>query len=140
MVNWNWLARFTYLEMQVAIIGGAFVFVVLFHLPVLWRQWRTLLLATALIVLYGTALDAWAIRSGWGWFNPALTSGIWFGSLLLEEAIFWLGTAFVTVAAALVMAEAIDHGIPWWALPVVLMFPSWLWLNTPESILAGANK
>ncbi len=140
MFDWNLLALFSYLEMEVALIGGALVFVVLFHLPILWRQWRALLLATALIAMYGSALDAWAIRNRWGWFNPALTSGIWFGSLLLEELIFWVGTAFVTVAAALVMAEAIDHGVPWWALAVALMFPSWLWLNTPGSILAGANK
>ncbi len=140
MFDWNWLVRFSYLEMEVALIGGAFVFVVLFHFPILWRQWRALASATVFVVIYGSALDAWAIRNGWGWFNPALTSGIWFGSLLFEELIFWLGTAFVTVAAALVMAEAIDHGVPWWALAIALMFPSWLWLNTPESILAGANK
>lgn len=106
---------------------------------ILLRQRRALLLGTALIVVYGSALDAWAIRNGWGWFNPALTSGIWFGSLLLEEAIFWIGTAFVTVAAALVMAEAVDRGIPWWALPIAFMFPSWLWLNTPENIFAEAR-
>lgn len=139
MFDWNWLARLTYLEMEVVIIGSAFAFVVLFHLPVLWRHWRVLLLATALIVTYGSALDAWAIRSGWGWFNPALTSGIWFGSLLLEELIFWIGTAFATVAAALVMAAAADRGIPWWALPIALLFPSWLWLNTPENIFAEAR-
>ena len=140
MFDWNWLARLTYLEMEVAIIGSALIFVVLFHFPILWRQWRALALATALVVVYGAALDAWAIANGWGWFNPALTSGIWFGSLLLEELVFWLGTAFVTVAAALVMAEAIDRGVPWWVLPLALVFPSWVWLNASENILGEAHR
>ena len=140
MFDWNLFTRFTYLEMETAIIGSALVFVVLFHLPILRRQWRALLLATALIVVYGSALDAWAIRSGWGWFNPAFTSGIWFGTLLLEELIFWIGTAIVTVAAALVMAEATDRGIPWWALPIAFAFPSWVWMKAPENLFAAARR
>lgn len=140
MLDPSGLGRWTYLATEVAMIGGVLVFIVAFHFPVLWRQWRALLLTTALVAIYGSALDAWAIRKGWGWFNPALTSGIWFGSLLFEELIFWLGTAFVTVSAALVMAEAMDRGIPWWALPLALAFPSWLWLNVPAPTWREARR
>lgn len=133
MFDLSVLERWTYLATEVVIIGGALVFIVAFHFPVLWRQGRALALTTVLVTLYGAVLDALAIANGWGWFNPALTSGIWFGSLLFEELIFWVGTAFVTGAAALVMAAAVDHGIPWWALPWALFFPSWLWLNLPAS-------
>ncbi len=121
--------RFTYLAMEAAVIGSALGFFLVFHTPILWRQWRALGLGTVLIAIYGSALDAWAVRSGWGWFNPDLTSGIWLGTLLLEEIVFWIGTAFVTAMAALVMAEAADRGVPWWALPVALVFPLWLWGN-----------
>lgn len=123
----------TYFAMQAFIIGGAVGYMVVAHLPVLWSRRRPLLLATLLIVIYGCALDAWAIHSGWGWFDPRLVSGVWLGDLLLEELSFWTGTAFVTVAAALVMAEATERHIPWWVLPATLVLPSWLWLaNLPR--------
>jgi len=137
MFDLDGLGRFTYVAMEAAIIGGALLFVVAFHIPILWRHWRALALTTALAVIYGSALDAWAIRSGWGWFSPALTSGIWFGSLLLEELTFWIGAALVTASAALVMAEATDRGTPWWALPVALVFPSWMWLNMSKPMMVG---
>lgn len=133
-------ARFTYLGMEMVILGSVLLFVVSFHFPILRRQWRALLLTTLLVTLYGSALDAWAIQNDWGWFNPALTSGIWFGTLLLEELIFWLGTGFVTAAMTLVMAEGVERRIAWWALLVAFAFPSWLWLNHDETIFSGVRE
>ena len=90
MFDLDGLGRFTYVAMEAAIIGGALLFVVAFHIPILWRHWRALALTTALAVIYGSALDAWSIRSGWGWFSPALTSGV----------LFWLALMIVYVGAA----------------------------------------
>ncbi len=120
-----------YLATEVVIIGSALVFIVALHLPVLRRQGRALALTTIPVTFNGGTLDAWPIANGRGCFSPALTSGIWLGSLLFEELTFWAGTAFVTAAATLVMAEALDRGIPWRALPLAIAFPSWLWLNVP---------
>ena len=127
----------TYLATEVAFIGSALAYIGLFHFPILWRHWRTLAVTTAVVVSYGSVLDAMAIHNGWGWFSSALTSGLWLGSLLFEEIFFWIGTAFVSAAAAIVMVEAIDIGIPGWALPVALMFPSWLWLTATRFASRG---
>lgn len=115
MFDLDGLGRFTYVAMEAAIIGRALLFVVAFHIPILWRHWRALALTTALAVIYGSALDAWSIRSGWGWFSPAL----------------------VPASAALVMAEATERGTPWWALPAALVFPSWMWLNMSKPMMVG---
>ena len=53
MFDLDGLGRFTYVAMEAAIIGGALLFVVAFHIPILWRHWRALALTTALAVIYG---------------------------------------------------------------------------------------
>ena len=45
------LARLDYLTMEVGIIGGALIFVVGFHFPILWRHLCTLALSTALVTI-----------------------------------------------------------------------------------------
>lgn len=73
---------------------------------------------------YALPLDSWAVARGWGGFNPAYVSGLYFfGSLLLEEVIFWLGTSFVTVSAVLIFVELERRGVPWWALPAAGVLP-----------------
>ncbi len=124
MFTFEMLGRLTYLVMEGFIIGGVAAALWLFHFRFLWaRRWR-ILAGVAFVSAYALPLDAWAVAAGWGGFNPAYVSGLYFfGSLLLEEVIFWLGTSFVTIAAVLIFAELERRGVPWWALPVAVVLP-----------------
>lgn len=111
--------------MEVQIIGGVASVLWLFHFPFLWARWRKILLGILLVSAYALPIDALAVANGWGGFNPAYVSGIYFfgGSLLLEEIIFWLGTSFVTISAVLIFMELERRGVPWWLLPAGVVLP-----------------
>jgi len=113
----EFLPRFTYLGYQTYFIGLALAIEWGLHYRRLWRQRRHILVAVALITLYGGGLDAWAVSQGWGWFNPRLITNVWFGPLLLEELTFWIGTALATVSAAHIFTDLEEAGTPWWRLP-----------------------
>ena len=133
----EFLRRFTYLVMEAYIIGGVAVVVLSLHFRFLWERRWMLLLGTLLVSAYALPLDAWAVAHGWGGFNPAYVSGIYFfgGSLLQEEIIFWLGTSFVTISAVLIFAELEGRGVPWWVLPVGVFLPiEWLAEQTAPGV------
>ena len=111
------LTHLTYLSYQAFFIGLALFVEWGLHYRRLWRQRRRILAAVAFITLYGGGLDAWAVSQGWGWFNPDLITNIWFGSLLLEELTFWIGTSLATVSAVYIFADLEEAGAPWWRLP-----------------------
>lgn len=123
------LRRFTYLFLEGYIIGGVAAVLWLAHFRFLWQRRWGILLGALLVSAYALPLDAWAVANGWGGFNPAYVSGVYFfgGSLLLEEIFFWLGTSFVTISAVLIFAELERRGAPWWALPAGVILPiEWL--------------
>lgn len=111
------LAHFTYLGYQAYFIGLAVAIEWGLHYRRLWRRRWRILAAVVIITLYGGALDAWAVSQGWGWFNPRLITNLWFGSLLLEELTFWIGTSLATVSAVHIFAGLEAAGAPWWRLP-----------------------
>jgi len=117
--------RFAYLLMELLIIGEVAVVLWLFHFPFLWKRRRPVLIGTLLVSLYALPIDAWAVANGWGGFNPAYVTGVYFfgGALLLEEIVFWIGTAFVTISAVLIFAELERKGNPWWTLPAAVFLP-----------------
>lgn len=121
----EFLLRFTYLVMEAYIIGGVTVVLWLAHFRLLWERRWIILIGTLLISAYALPLDAVAVARGWGGFNPPYVSGIYsFGSsLLLEEIIFWLGTASVTISAVLIFAEFERRGVAWWVLPAGVILP-----------------
>jgi hypothetical protein len=83
-----------------------------------------ILLGVFIISAYALPLDALAVARGWGGLNPSYVSGVYFfGSLLLEEIIFWLGTSFVTISAVLIFAKLERRGVPWWALAAGVFLP-----------------
>jgi lycopene cyclase domain-containing protein len=115
----------TYLLLESYLIGGVAVTLWAFHFRYLWtRRWR-ILLGICLVLIYALPLDALAVAYGWGGFNPAYVSGVYFfnGSLLLEEIIFWAGTSLVTLSAVMIFAELERRGVPWWALPAGVLLP-----------------
>lgn len=85
----EFLRRFTYLAMEAYFIGGVAVVLWLFHFRFLWQRRWGILFGTLLVSAYALLLDAWAVAQGWGGFNPAYVSGIYFfgGSLLLESVV-----------------------------------------------------
>lgn len=118
MLTLEFLSRLTYLAMEGFFIGGVAAALWLFHFRFLWVQRWRILAGVVIVSAYALSLDAWAVAAGWGGFNPAYVSDLYFfGSLLLEEVIFWLGTSFVTISAVLIFAELEGGGAPWWALP-----------------------
>ncbi len=121
----EFLLRFTYLAMEAYIIGGVTVVLWLAHFRLLWERRWIILIGALLISAYALPLDAVAVANNWGGFNPAYVSGIYFfgGSLLLEEIIFWLGTASVSISAVLIFAELERRGLPWWVLPAGVILP-----------------
>lgn len=124
MLALEFLSRLTYLAMEGFFIGGVAAALWLFHFRFLWAQRWRLLAGVVIISAYALPLDAWAVAAGWGGFNPAYVSGLYFfGSLLLEEVIFWLGTSFVTISAVLIFAELERRNVPWWALPAAVVLP-----------------
>jgi lycopene cyclase domain-containing protein len=125
MLTVEFLRHFAYLAMEAVIIGGVAFVLWAFHLRFLWaRRWR-ILLGLVLVSVYTLPMDALAVSLGWGGFNPAYVSGIYFldGVLLLEEIIFWSGTSFVTLSAVLIFAELERQGVPWWALALGVVIP-----------------
>lgn len=125
MVRFELLRHLTYLAMEFFFIGSTAVVLWLFHFRFLWERRWIILLGVLLISAYALPLDGWAVARGWGGFNPAYVSGIYFfgGSLLLEELIFWVGTSFVTISAVLLFAELERRGLPWWVLPAGVILP-----------------
>lgn len=125
MVALEPLGRFTYLAMEAYIIGGVAVVLWLSHFRFLWERRWMILLGILLVSVYALPLDAVAVARGWGGFNPDYVSGNYFfgGSLLLEEIIFWLGTASVSISAVLIFAEFERRGAPWWVLPAAVILP-----------------
>jgi lycopene cyclase domain-containing protein len=119
------LSHLTYLLMETFIIGGVAFVLWVFHFLFLWRHRWTILLGTLIVTAYTLPLDALAVARGWGGFNPVYVSGIYFfgGSLLLEEVIFWLGTAFVTISAVLIFAELERRAVPKWLLAAGVILP-----------------
>lgn len=124
-MNMIFFKHFTYLFMEVAIIGGVTFILWAFHFHFLWeRRWR-ILLGVSLVSAYALPLDALAVARGLGGFNPAYVTGVYFfgGSLLLEEIFFWIGTSLVTISAVMIFADLKRRGVPGWALPVVVLLP-----------------
>lgn len=121
----EFLNRFTYLALEAYFIGGVALVLWLFHFRFLWERRWIILLGAVLVSAYALPIDALAVARGWGGFNPAYVSGVYFfgGSLLLEEIIFWLGTSMVTISAVLIFAELERRGLPWWALPAGVVLP-----------------
>ena len=119
------LRHFTYLSMEVLIIGGVAFILWAFHFLFLWGRRWAILSGTLIVTAYALPLDAFAVAQGWGGFNPAYVSGIYFfgGSLLLEEILFWLGTSFVTISAVLIFAALERRGAPIWLLAAGVFFP-----------------
>lgn len=121
----DFLRRFTYLVMEVEIIGAVAFVLWALHFRFLWTRRRRILLGILLVSAYALPMDALAVANGWGGFNPAYISGIYFfdGSLLLEEITFWLGTSFVTISAVMIFAELERRGVPFWLLPLGVFLP-----------------
>ncbi len=119
------LSHLVYLLMEAYIIGGVAFVLWAFHFRFLWQRRRAILLGTLIVSTYALPLDALAVARGWGGFNPAYVSGIYFfgGSLLLEEVFFWLGTSFVTISAVLIFAELERRGTPRWLLAAGVILP-----------------
>lgn len=137
MFSPEFLRRFIYLAMEAYIIGGVAAVLWLFHFRFLWARRQSILLGTLLISSLGLPLDALAVARGWGGFNPAVVSDVYFfnGALLLEEVIFWLGTSFVTVSAVSIFAELERRGVPWWALAAGVILPvEWLVELVPTAV------
>ncbi|MBI1794602.1 MAG: hypothetical protein HYR70_10465 [Chloroflexi bacterium] len=133
----EFLLRFTYLVMEAYIIGGVTVVLWLAHFRFLWERRWIILLGTLLVSAYALPLDAVAVANSWGGFNSAYISGIYFfgDSLLLEEIIFWIGTASVTISAVLIFAELERRGVPRWVLPVGVFLPiEWLAEQTAPDV------
>ncbi len=70
------LRHFTYLSMEVLIIGGVAFILWAFHFIFLWRRRYAVLTGTVIVTAYALPLDAFAVAQGWGGFNPAYVSGI----------------------------------------------------------------
>lgn len=121
----DFLRRFIYLAMEVEIIGGVAFVLWALHFHFLWARRHRILLGVLLISTYALPMDALAVANGWGGFNPAYVSGVYFfnSSLLLEEIIFWLGTSFVTISAVMIFAESERRGVPFWLLPLGVFLP-----------------
>lgn len=137
MFTLDFLGRFAYLFMEAYIIGVVTVVLWLAHFRFLWERRWIILLGTLLVSAYTLPLDAWAVANSWGGFNPAYVSGVYFfgGSLLLEEIIFWLGTASVTISAVLIFAELERRGVPRWMLPAGVILPiEWLAEQTAPGV------
>lgn len=143
------LSHLAYLLMEAYIIGGVAIVLWAFHFRFLWQRRRVILLGTLIVSLYALPLDAFAVARGWGSFNPAYVSGIYFfgGSLLLEEIFFWLGTSFVTISAVLIFAELQRRGTPGWLLAAGVILPLEIfdslvrhppsWENSRQNQLSG---
>lgn len=125
------LRHFTYLFMEVYIIGGVAFVLWAFHFCDLWRLRYRILLGVLIVSVYALPMDALAVQRGWGGFNPAFITGVTFfgGALHLEEIVFWLGTSFVTLSAVMLFAELEDRGVPWWALPAGVILPIGLMIS-----------
>jgi lycopene cyclase domain-containing protein len=119
------LSRLIYIFMEAYLIGGVAFVLWAFHFRFLWRHRKVILLGTLIVTVYALPLDAIAVARGWGGFNPAYVSGVYFfgGSLLLEEVLFWLGTSFVTISAVLIFAELEQRGTPRWLLAAGVFLP-----------------
>jgi len=119
------LSHLAYLLTEAYIIGGVAFVLWAFHFRFLWQRRGVILLGTLIVTIYALPLDALAVARGWGGFNPAYVSGIYFfgGSLLLEEIFFWLGTSFVTISAVLIFAELQRRGTPGWLLAAGVFLP-----------------
>jgi lycopene cyclase domain-containing protein len=119
------LSHLAYLFMEALIIGGVAFVLWAFHFRFLWQRRWAIMLGTLIVTAYALPLDAVAVAHGWGGFNPAYVSGIYFfgGSLLLEEVLFWLGTSFVTVLAVLIFADLERRGTPRWLLAAGVFLP-----------------
>ena len=130
------LTHFTYLAYQAYFVGLALLLEWGLHYRRLWHwRWRTLA-AVALITVYGSALDAWAVGQGWGGFDPRFITNIWFGQLLLEELAFWVGTSLATVSAVQIFADLQEASARWWYLPVSFIFQS----DAAEAITDAAQR
>lgn len=131
VVNLAFLRHFTYLFMEVYLIGIVAFVLWAFHFRYLWSQRYRILIGALIVAVYALPMDALAVRNDWGGFNPAYISGIAFlgGTVHLEEIIFWLGTSFVTLSAVMLFAELQDRGVPWWALPAAVILPISLMLQ-----------
>jgi lycopene cyclase domain-containing protein len=119
------LSRLIYIFMEAYLIGGVAFVLWAFHFRFLWHHRKVITLGTSIVTAYALPLDAIAVARGWGGFNPAYVSGIYFfgGSLLLEEVLFWLGTSFVTISAVLIFAELERRGTPRWLLAAGVFLP-----------------
>ena len=125
VIDLAFLRHFTYLFMEIYIIGGVAFVLWIFHFRYLWSLRYRILFGVLIVTVYALPMDALAVRKSWGGFNPAYITGIIFfgGALHLEEVIFWLGTSFVTLSAVVLFAELEDQGVPWWALPAAVILP-----------------
>lgn len=141
MVSIESVRHLTYFATQVYFIGGVALVLWLFHFRYLWERRQVILISTVLVSLYALPIDAWAVAHGWGGFNPDYVSGIYFfGSLLLEEVSFWLGTSFVTVSAVLIFAELERRAVPWWMLPAAVVLPLAFFANIDFQRLGPEQK
>jgi len=131
VIDLAFLRHFTYLFMEVYLIGGVVFVLWVFHFRYLWSLRYRVLIGVVIVTVYALPMDSLAVRNDWGGFNPAYITGITFlrGALHLEEIIFWLGTSFVTLSAVMLFAELQDRGVPWWALPLAVIFPISLMLQ-----------
>jgi len=76
-----------------------------------YRRWRRLLLALAPTVAIFVVWDLAAIAAGHWTFDPAQMTGVRFGSLPLEELLFFL----VVPIAAILSFEAVRKVTGWTA-------------------------
>lgn len=131
VIDLSFLRHFTYLFIEVYIIGGVALALWAFHFRYLWSLRYRILLGVLIVTVYALPMDTLAVSNGWGGFNPAYITGITFlgGALHLEEIIFWLGTSFVTLSAVVLFAELEDRGVPWWSLPAAVILPISLMLS-----------
>lgn len=77
---------------------------------VLWRNWRTTLLAIVPPTLYLAAADSLAIAVGVWTINPATSTGLLLGGILpLEEFLFFLVTNCLVAFAVLLISIRTDR-------------------------------
>jgi lycopene cyclase domain-containing protein len=125
----GFLSHFSYLFMEVYIIGLVALVLWIFHFRYLWSRMGRILAGVVIVTLYALPLDMLGVANQWGGFNPDYVLGIAFfgGILYLEEIIFWLGTSFVTLCAVMIFAELERRNVPWWILPAGIIVPiDWL--------------